>query len=114
MDSQAVNSAGNPEALKPKQRSSSGSGSKITPTPDPKPSGDSVDLSPEAKTLSEGAPSGQASVSSEQRKLSVTDENDVVLKVIDPKTQKVVKSVPTEEQIQLKNAVRDGINDITE
>ena len=107
MDTQAVNSAGNPVAPKPKPQSSSSSGSKVVSTVDPKPSGDSVDLSPEAKALSGGAESGQ-------RKLSVTDDNDVVLKVIDPKTQKVVKSVPSEEQMQLKNAVRDGISDITE
>jgi uncharacterized FlaG/YvyC family protein len=44
----------------------------------------------------------------------VTDNNDVIIQVIDPKTQQVVKSIPTEEQIQLKNAVRDGINDIIE
>jgi len=48
----------------------------------------------------------------EQKKFSVTDDNDVIVQVIDPETQEVVSSIPTEEQIQLKNAVRDGINDI--
>ncbi len=115
MDTQAVNSAGNPTVPPPKiQSSSSSSGSKAIPTPGPEASVDSVDLSSKAKALVESKKGGQASSNSEQRKFSVTDDNDVVLQVIDPKTQKVVKSVPTEEQMQLKNAVRDGISDITE
>jgi uncharacterized FlaG/YvyC family protein len=44
----------------------------------------------------------------------MTEGNDVVIEVIDPKTQEVVKSIPSEEEIQLKNAIRDGINDISE
>ncbi|HIL69465.1 MAG TPA: hypothetical protein EYG38_06415, partial [Verrucomicrobia bacterium] len=58
--------------------------------------------------------SGQTSLNSEQRKFSVTDDNDVVLQVIDPKTQEVVRSVPSEEEIQLRSAIRDGVNEITE
>lgn len=115
MDTQAINSAGNPTVPPPKtQASSSSSGSKAVTTSEPKASGDSVDLSSEAQALAESKKGGQASSNSEKRKFSVTDDNDVVLQVIDPKTQKVVKSVPTEEQIQLKNAVRDGISRITE
>jgi uncharacterized FlaG/YvyC family protein len=38
----------------------------------------------------------------------------VVLQVVDPKTQKVVRSIPSEEAMQLKNAIRDGISEITE
>ena len=44
----------------------------------------------------------------------MTEGNDVVIEVIDPKTQEVVKSIPSKEEIQLKNAIRDGINDISE
>lgn len=113
MDTQAVNSAGNPTAPKPKPSSSS-SGSKAVPVATPKPVGDSVDLSAQAKALTETSKSGGASSNSEQRKFSVTDDNDVVLQVIDPKTQKVMKSVPSEEEIQLKSAIRDGVSDITE
>jgi uncharacterized FlaG/YvyC family protein len=113
MDTQAVNSAGNPKVPPPKTQSSS-SGSKAVSTSELKESRDSVDLSPEAQALVESNKGGNTSSNSEQRKFSVTDDNDVVLQVIDPETQKVVKSVPTEEQIQLKNAVRDGISDITE
>jgi hypothetical protein len=115
MDTQAVNSAGNPTVPPPKtQSSSSGSGSEAVPTPKPKVSGDSVELSSKAQSLLKSKTGGQASSNSEKRKFSVTENNDVVVQVIDSKTQEVVKSIPTEEQIDLKNAVRDGINDITE
>jgi hypothetical protein len=114
MDSQAVNSAGNPKAPTPKpQPSASSSGSKVVATPAPKPAADSVNLSAQAKVLAEVSKGGGTSSSSEQRKFSVTDNNDVVLQVIDPKTQKVVKSIPTEDEMHLKDAIRDGISDIT-
>jgi uncharacterized FlaG/YvyC family protein len=44
----------------------------------------------------------------------VTENNDVVMKVIDPETREVVKSIPSEKEIQLKSAIRDGISNITE
>jgi uncharacterized FlaG/YvyC family protein len=115
MDTQAVDLAGNPTVPPPKtQSSSSSSGSKAVPTPMPKASGDSVNLSSKAQSFLKSRTGSQASPNSEQRKFSMTENNDVVLQVIDPKTQEVVKSIPTEEQINLKNAVRDGIKDITE
>lgn len=113
MDTQAVNSAGNPAVQPPKtQSSSSGAKSNSNSAPAPKPTEDSVDLSSTAQNLQETGKGGQASAGSEQRKFDVTDNNDVVLKVIDPDTQKVVKTVPSEEQIQLRNAIRDGVDEI--
>ena len=115
MDIPAVNSAGIPPVQPSKaQSSSSSSGSKATHTIEPKGLDDKVDLSSKAKDLVDNKNGVQTSTNNEQKKFSVTDDNDVVIQVIDPKTQKVVKSIPTEEQIQLKNAVRDGINDILE
>ena len=113
MEIQAVNPAGNPTAPKPRSSSSS-SRSEAGPVPDPKPSGDTVDLSSQGQVLAKTGKSGQTSLNSEQRKFSVTDDNDVVLQVIDPKTQEVVRSVPSEEEIQLRSAIRDGVNEITE
>ena len=114
MDTPAVNSAGIPPVQPPKtQLSSSSSGSKSIQTSEPKGLDDKVDLSSRAKVLVESK-KGVKINNIEQKKFSVTDDNDVVIQVIDPKTHKVVKSIPTEEQIQLKNAVRDGINDIIE
>jgi uncharacterized FlaG/YvyC family protein len=115
MDIPAVDSAGIPPVRAPKEESSSSSsGSKAVQTSEPKGLDDKVDLSSKAKVLVENKNGVQASTNNEQKKFSVTDDNDVVIQVIDPKTQQVVKSIPTEEQIQLKNAVRDGINDILE
>ena len=115
MDTPAVNSAGIPPVQPPKtQSSSSSSGSKSIQTSEPKGLDDKVDLSSRAKVLIESKKSSQTTTNSEQKKFFVTDDNDVIIQVIDPKTHKVVKSIPTEEQIQLKNAVRDGINDILE
>jgi len=111
MDIQAVNPAGNPTAPKPQSSSSS---SKSSSAPDAKPSGDTVDLSSKGQVLEQVSKGGQTSPGSEQRKFSVTDDNDVVLQVVDPKTQKVVRSIPSEEAMQLKNAIRDGISEITE
>ena len=115
MEIQAVNSAGNPTTPPPKAKSSSSSsGSKSSSVPDPKPSGDTIDLSFKGKVLAQSGKAGQTSPNSEQRKIAVTDNNDVVLQVIDPKTQKVIKSVPSEAELQLKNAIRGGVSEIIE
>jgi uncharacterized FlaG/YvyC family protein len=115
MDTEAVNSAGNPTVPPPKTESSSSSSKpKAIRNPEPKLSGDSVDLSARAKILAEVRNGENSSSNSKQTKFSVTDGNDVVIQVIDQKTQKVVKSIPSEEEIELKNAIRDGINNITE
>jgi uncharacterized FlaG/YvyC family protein len=115
MDILAVNSEGIPP-LRPfkTQSPSSSSESKAVQTSKTKELEDKVDLSSKAKVLIANKNGVQTSTNNEQKKFSVTDDNDVVIQVIDPKTQQVVKSIPTEEQIQLKNAVRDGINDILE
>ena len=47
------------------------------------------------------------------RKFSVTDSNDVVLKIVDNKTREVVKQIPSEEELQLKTAIRDGVENIS-
>jgi uncharacterized FlaG/YvyC family protein len=115
MDTPAVNSASITPVRPPnKQPSSSNSGSQAIQTSEPKGLDDKVDLSSKAKVLVENKKGVQTSMNNKQKKFSVTDNNDVVIQVIDPKTHKVVKSIPTEEQIQLKNAIRDGINNILE
>ena len=115
MDTPAVNSAGiSPVKPHKTQPLSSSSESEINQTSEPKALDDKVDLSSTAKVLVANKNSVQISTNNEHKKFSVTDDNDVVIQVIDQKTHKVVKSIPTEEQIQLKNAVRDGINDIIE
>ena len=113
MDTEAVNSAGNPTVPPPKkQANSSSSEPKAVPSYRPNKSEDSVDLSNRAKALSKVKSDEVSSSNNKQRKFSLTDGNKVVIELIDPQTQEVVKSIPTEEEIQLKNAIRDGIKDI--
>jgi hypothetical protein len=113
MDTQTVNSAGNPIAPKSKPNASSPrSGAESTSALT---EGDTVSLSKEGQGLAqpEKAPaSTAASAGSEQRKFSVTDHNDVVLEVIDPQTQEVVRAVPSEEQLELRDAIRDELDKI--
>jgi hypothetical protein len=113
MDTQAVSSAGNPVAPKPKpiaSTSRSAAGSSPAPT-----KVDTVDLSKEGQSLAQpekASSSVAASSGSEQREFSVTDNNDVVLKVIDPQTQEVIRAVPSEEQLELRDAIRDELDKI--
>jgi uncharacterized FlaG/YvyC family protein len=115
MDTPAVNSAGIPPVQPSKTQSPSPSSrSEAIQTSEPKTLDDKVDLSSNVQNLLKSKKSSQASTNNEQKKFSITDSNDVVIQVIDPKTHQVVKSIPTEEQIQLKNAIRDGVKDILE
>lgn len=52
-------------------------------------------------------------ITDNSRKFSVTDANDVVLKIIDNKTQEVVKQIPSEEELRLKTAIRDRVENIS-
>ena len=42
-----------------------------------------------------------------RRELSLTDDRQVILKIIDPETKDVIKQLPAEEQIRLKEAMRN-------
>ncbi|MDC0946771.1 hypothetical protein OAS18_04550 [Nitrospinaceae bacterium] len=112
MDIQAVNSAGNPTPPKPKPTAYS-----PLPLADPSsaPNGDTVNLSQEAQSLAQQDKASSSKITTDvikERKLSVTDNNDVVLEVIDPQTQKVIRTVPSEEQLELRNAIRDELDKI--
>ena len=112
MDTQAVNSTGNPTAPKPKLTASN---SRSLADPSSAPTRDTVSLSQDAQDLAQYdkiLSSKTTSAGIEQRKISVTDNNDVVLEVIDQQTQKVVRSVPSEEQLELRDAIRDELDKI--
>ena len=47
---------------------------------------------------------------SELRKIDVTDNNQVVVKIVDGKTQKVVRQIPKEEEVRLKQAIQDNLD----
>jgi uncharacterized FlaG/YvyC family protein len=115
MDTQAIDSTKNQTVIRQAKESSSSTKEPNAVPADPtKPSGEIVDLSSKAQSLVENKKGVQSSSSSEQKKFSVTDDNDVVVQVIDLQTHKVLKSIPTEEEIQLKNAMRDEIDNIIE
>ena len=109
MDTQPVKNVGNPLAAKPTPAVTKSS-SKTSNSPVE----DTVSLSKAGHdlVLRKVEPSSDSSLGSEQRKFSVTENNDVVLKVIDSKTQEVVKSVPSEDQLELKDAIRNELDNI--
>ena len=109
MDTQPIKNVGHPIVAKPTPE-----GTKSPSRTSNPPAEDTVNLSKEGRNLalSKVESSSDSSFGNEQRKFSVTENNDVVLKVIDPKTQEVVKSVPSEDQLQLKDAIRNELDNI--
>ena len=47
---------------------------------------------------------------SELRKIDVTDDNQVVIKIVDGETQKVVRQIPPEEEVSLKQAIQENLD----
>ena len=49
------------------------------------------------------------SVGSKLRKVDVMDNNQVVIKIVDSETQKVVRQIPKEEEVRLKQAMQENL-----
>ena len=49
------------------------------------------------------------SVESKLRKVDVMDNNQVVIKIVDSETQKVVRQIPKEEEVRLKQAMQENL-----
>ena len=125
MESPPINPGRKPDVAPPRKPAvSSESVKQARPTPPAGGVEDTVTLSNQSKQVlsrpaqSENPPennaSSQGSVASDNQKLlSVTDNNDVVLKVINKKTHEVIKQIPSEEQLNLKDAIRNIVDDIT-
>ena len=47
---------------------------------------------------------------SELRKIDVTDNNQIVVKIVDGQTQKVVRQIPKEEEVRLKQAIQENLD----
>ena len=47
---------------------------------------------------------------SELRKIDVTDDNQIVVKIVDGQTQKVVRQIPKEEEVRLKQAIQENLD----
>ena len=54
---------------------------------------------------SSGGPTG-----SELRKIDVTDSNQFIVKIVDSQTQKVVRQIPKEEEVRLKQAIQENLD----
>jgi uncharacterized FlaG/YvyC family protein len=112
MDTQAINSVGNPIAPKLKPITSSSS---LVVQNSSASTEDTVNFSKEAQSLArrDGASANTTNYAGgEQKKISVSDNNDVVLEIIDPQTQEVVRTVPSEEQLELRNAIRNELDKV--
>lgn len=48
-----------------------------------------------------------------ERRFVVTDNQDVVLRLVDPRTSRVVKQIPQEEQLKLRAAIQDSVEILT-
>ena len=54
------------------------------------------------------------STGSELRKIDVTDSNQIIVKIVDGKTQKVVRQIPKEEELRLKQAIQENLDNLTD
>ncbi len=45
----------------------------------------------------------------QRRKFDLTDHHDVVMKIVDKKTQEVVKQVPSEQELKIREAIREVV-----
>ncbi|VAX30758.1 hypothetical protein MNBD_NITROSPINAE05-339 [hydrothermal vent metagenome] len=78
-------------------------------------SGPEVSSSPVSSARPADIPdSGNADsgVDNNSRRFSVTEAKDVVVTIVDKKTQEVIKQIPSEEVLDLRNAIRDGVEKI--
>ena len=47
---------------------------------------------------------------SELRRIDVTDDNQVIVKIVDGKTQEVVRQIPKEAEVRLKQAIQENLD----
>ena len=66
---------------------------------------------------------GQAAVSQEVkdssvepklRQVDVMDNNQVVIKIVDSETQKIVRQIPKEEEVRLKQAMQENLENMAD
>ena len=51
---------------------------------------------------------------SELRKIDVTDNNQIIVKIVDGQTQKVVRQIPKEEELRLKQAIQENLDSLVD
>ena len=51
---------------------------------------------------------------SELRKIDVTDDNQVIIQIFDGQPPKVVRQIPKEEEVRLKQAIQENVDNLTD
>jgi len=107
------------QAIGPVEKNSIQVGRKLSSEGSKVPSGGSAGQQNDTVSLSQR---GQAAVSqqiqsnnagptgSELRKIDVTDNNQIIVKIVDGQTQKVVRQIPKEEEVRLKQAIQENLD----
>ena len=72
---------------------------------------DSVEITQKARQRAEGVSKKEDSTDF-QRKLSITEKKQVVMKLIDPQTKNVVRQIPPEDLLRLQEAIREAAEEM--
>ena len=48
------------------------------------------------------------------RRIDVTDDNQVIVKIVDGQTQKVVRQIPKADEVALKQAIQENLDNLTD
>ena len=57
---------------------------------------------------------GGKGTGSELRKIDMTDDNQVIIKIVDGQPPKVVRQIPKEEEVRLKEAIQENVDNLTD
>ena len=120
MESGPINPARKPAVTPTGVRpAADGGGNATSPTSSQVNTEDTVTLSKQGKRILSKTGGGSqeqelSNAEDQKREFSITDANDVVLKIVDTKTREVVKQIPSEDELQLKDAIRSVVEDIGE
>ncbi len=121
MDAEQINSVSRVEPAKPPKPVSKEQGESLAKPVVPSKADsvsadqDTVSLSSEGKQALEGSPPPNSEgTQSQQRNFDVTDNNEVILKITDQETNQVVKQIPAEEEVRLRQAVQEGVESLNE
>jgi len=55
---------------------------------------------------------GGKGTGSELRKIDMTDDNQVIIKIVDGQPPKVVRQIPKEEEVRLKEAIQENVDNL--
>ena len=97
---------------RPQKSGEGSSGSSARPVEAPA-AEDTVSLSTEGRRALEGGePSGNGGAESTTREFDVTEQNQVILKIKEQSTNKVIKQIPSEDQLALRRAIQKGVESL--